>query len=198
MLERILNIPLPVIFLSLWTATSSFFCLLSHTKIVENIVSKPEETKFRELRASNKTISRAIMGCHGGREFLHLLGFEKWGEAGTGARGVGYGVLWILRFVPANLLARSHGFLVNSQERGKANQLLSAVLQSVLANVSWFTLRLQCIRRFSRAMVLMYAIGTSTVWTRVCATGLCVWQEQKNGVVRAFRALKWIQLFSNC
>lgn len=47
------------------------------TKIVENIVSKPEETKFRELRASNKTISRAIMGCHGGREFLHLLGFEK-------------------------------------------------------------------------------------------------------------------------
>ncbi|CAM9700215.1 unnamed protein product [Hapterophycus canaliculatus] len=47
------------------------------TKVVDNILSKPADVKFRELRANNKTIQRAVLGCHGGREFLSLLGFEK-------------------------------------------------------------------------------------------------------------------------
>ncbi|CAN0126854.1 unnamed protein product [Pylaiella littoralis] len=47
------------------------------TKVVDNILSNPADIKYRELRANNKTIQRAILGCHGGREFLSLLGFEK-------------------------------------------------------------------------------------------------------------------------
>eukprot|EP00752_Nemacystus_decipiens_P012018 g10653.t1 len=47
------------------------------TKVVDNILANPADVKFRELRANNKTIQRAILGCHGGREFLSLLGFEK-------------------------------------------------------------------------------------------------------------------------
>ncbi|CAM9641521.1 unnamed protein product [Ectocarpus sp. 4 AP-2014] len=47
------------------------------TKVVENILSNPADVKFRELRANNKTIQRAVLSCHGGREFLSLLGFEK-------------------------------------------------------------------------------------------------------------------------
>lgn len=46
-------------------------------KVVDNILASPDDVKFRELRSNNKTIQRAVLGCQGGREFLHLLGFEK-------------------------------------------------------------------------------------------------------------------------
>ncbi|CAN0553063.1 unnamed protein product, partial [Ectocarpus sp. 12 AP-2014] len=46
-------------------------------KVVENILSNPADVKFRELRVNNKTVQRAVLSCHGGREFLSLLGFEK-------------------------------------------------------------------------------------------------------------------------
>eukprot|EP00904_Undaria_pinnatifida_P001639 jgi/Undpi1/11476/HiC_scaffold_30.g13773.m1 len=46
-------------------------------QVVDNIIASPADVKFRELRSNNKTIQRAILGCQGGREFLHLLGFEK-------------------------------------------------------------------------------------------------------------------------
>lgn len=46
-------------------------------QVVENILANPEEVKFRELRSKNRTIERTILNCRGGREFLHLLGFEK-------------------------------------------------------------------------------------------------------------------------
>ncbi|CAM9221091.1 unnamed protein product [Choristocarpus tenellus] len=52
-------------------------------KVVGNILASPTDPKFRELRALNKTVLRSIINCHGGREMLHLLGFErisKYGE----------------------------------------------------------------------------------------------------------------------
>lgn len=47
------------------------------SQVVDNILANPADVKFRELRANNKTIQRAVLGCHGGREYLSLLGFEK-------------------------------------------------------------------------------------------------------------------------
>ncbi|CAM9905125.1 unnamed protein product [Discosporangium mesarthrocarpum] len=53
-------------------------------KVIGNILKSPNDLKFRELRVNNAMVQRRIIGCHGGREVLHLLGFErisKHGEA---------------------------------------------------------------------------------------------------------------------
>lgn len=65
-----------------WLRTAIFVWGVSRgvsfvAQVVDNIIASPADVKFRELRSNNKTIQRAILGCQGGREFLHLLGFEK-------------------------------------------------------------------------------------------------------------------------
>eukprot|EP00611_Tribonema_gayanum_P009200 TRINITY_DN18960_c0_g1_i1.p2 TRINITY_DN18960_c0_g1~~TRINITY_DN18960_c0_g1_i1.p2 ORF type:complete len:312 (+),score=130.89 TRINITY_DN18960_c0_g1_i1:58-936(+) len=47
------------------------------TKMLDNIIKAPEEPKYRELRAANAAVSAKLLHPHGGKEFLHLLGFEK-------------------------------------------------------------------------------------------------------------------------
>jgi PUB domain len=46
-------------------------------KMLDNIIANPEEPKFRDLRATNKTLQSKVLNAHGGKELLHLLGFEK-------------------------------------------------------------------------------------------------------------------------
>ena len=46
-------------------------------KMLDNIIANPEEPKFRDLRATNKTLHSKVLSAHGGKELLHLLGFEK-------------------------------------------------------------------------------------------------------------------------
>lgn len=70
---RFLFVPLAGCSSILCSAAFVFSC----RQVVDNILSNPADVKFRELRANNKTIQRAVLGCHGGREFLSLLGFEK-------------------------------------------------------------------------------------------------------------------------
>ncbi len=47
------------------------------TSVLDNIISNPEEVKYRSLRESNASVQSKLLSAHGAREILHLLGFEK-------------------------------------------------------------------------------------------------------------------------
>ncbi len=47
------------------------------TSVLDNIISNPEEVKYRSLRESNALVQSKLLSAHGAREILHLLGFEK-------------------------------------------------------------------------------------------------------------------------
>ncbi len=47
------------------------------TSVLDNIISNPEEVKYRSLRESNSLVQSKLLSAHGAREILHMLGFEK-------------------------------------------------------------------------------------------------------------------------
>jgi hypothetical protein len=51
---------------------------------LSKILEFPEDPKYRTLRFTNATVQGKILAAHGGRELLHLLGFEKITEQGGG------------------------------------------------------------------------------------------------------------------
>mmetsp|Transcript_8393 Transcript_8393/g.16870 ORF Transcript_8393/g.16870 Transcript_8393/m.16870 type:complete len:193 (-) Transcript_8393:98-676(-) len=61
-------------------------------KIVSNILSQPDEPKYRQFKASNPTISKKLLKVPGGREFINAAGFstavvqfeEVWQLLGSG------------------------------------------------------------------------------------------------------------------
>lgn len=63
-----------------------FFATIS--KIVENILSNPTDTKYQELKCENKHIRSKILERPGGLDIMHLLGFEN-----TSIQGIKFLVL---------------------------------------------------------------------------------------------------------
>ena len=59
-------------------------CFHTLAKVCLNIVSSPDDPKFRRLKVSNKTLSQNVTGLSGGRAVLRTLGFVQEASAATG------------------------------------------------------------------------------------------------------------------
>ena len=52
-------------------------CLETLLKIFGNVVSSPNEPKYRTLKAENKTVKDKVLSCAGGSEMMLAAGFER-------------------------------------------------------------------------------------------------------------------------
>lgn len=50
-------------------------CLLTLLKIIDNLLSKPNDLKVRSIRCANVNFQQKVGNCRGGVEFLYSLGF---------------------------------------------------------------------------------------------------------------------------
>ena len=53
----------------------SLACLVTVLKLLDNILQKPYEAKFRIVKLGNATVQTKIVNCHGGVELLKACGF---------------------------------------------------------------------------------------------------------------------------
>lgn len=73
------------------------------TKVIDNILSDPEKVAFRDLREANKSVQTKLLAPHGGRELMHLLGFEKISQHGEN--------VYFMSEVDPNYLTEARGWL---------------------------------------------------------------------------------------
>lgn len=52
-------------------------CCLALLKIVNNLLSKPDEPKFRSINVRNSAFNQKVVGKSGGLEFLYAIGFSR-------------------------------------------------------------------------------------------------------------------------
>ena len=96
-------------------------CLNTLLKIVDNILSRPNEPKVRSIRCANAAFEKKVGNCIGGFEFLYSIGFvPKYPAFGGGGRGVNIQPE-ILEMTPENesrdILLRARKVLVHSAVR---------------------------------------------------------------------------------
>mmetsp|Transcript_47428 Transcript_47428/g.152282 ORF Transcript_47428/g.152282 Transcript_47428/m.152282 type:complete len:176 (+) Transcript_47428:129-656(+) len=61
-----------------WPAQET--CYSTLLKLLQNVVDKPEEPKFRSIKATNATIKAKVLDCAGARAFLLAAGFAEDGD----------------------------------------------------------------------------------------------------------------------
>lgn len=58
-------------------------CCMALLKIVNNIVSKPDEAKYRKINIRNNAFDQKVASKQGGLDFLHVIGFNLQYDSGT-------------------------------------------------------------------------------------------------------------------
>ena len=95
-------------------------CLNTLLKIIDNLLSRPNEPKVRSIRCANAAFEKKVGRCTGGLEFLYSMGFiPKYPALGGG--GAGGGDPETLEMTPENesrdMLLRARKVLVHSAVR---------------------------------------------------------------------------------
>ena len=96
-------------------------CLNTLLKIIDNLLSRPNEPKVRSIRCANAAFEKKVGRCTGGLDFLYSMGFiPKYPALGGGGAGGG-GIAETLEMTPENesrdMLLRARKVLVHSAVR---------------------------------------------------------------------------------
>lgn len=77
-------------------------CLTTLLKIIDNLLSRPNDPKVRSIRCANAAFEKKVGRCHGAYDFLYSLGFVPKFPAILGGMGESSAIPEILELTPEN------------------------------------------------------------------------------------------------